>query len=150
MKIITKVAIALTTAVKVSILAKNGENIEKKLHDHTVMFLNSLKAHSPETVIAIEKVTDQPLDYSKAILDIEKAINQDQQVREAIQALVKAVEENNNQDITANINQENNKITPTLANETNSNTVYDNTIEKQVNFAQGNSNINIASQNITV
>ena len=143
-------AIALATGVVMKVLEKSGENLGENLHNKTYNFIRTLKPLSPNTVTALEKVPDQPLNYGEAILEVETAVKNDENLGNILQELVKAVEENDNQKIAKQINQELIKIAEILQNQDNSGAVYNNTIEKLVNLAQGNATINIESQTINL
>jgi len=148
--VLTTSAIALATGVIMKVLEKSGENIGESLHDKTYNFIRTLKNQSPDTVTAIEKVPDQPLDYGKAILAVVTAVKNDADLANILQELVIAVQENEDQKIAEKINEELSKIAEVLKNQNNSGAVYNNTIEKLVNLAQGNGNINIQNQTINL
>lgn len=150
MEIFTASAIALATGVTMKVLEKTGENIGEGLHEKTSNFIRFLKRQSPNTVTAIEESPNQPLNYGEAILEVETAVNNDENLAQALQELVKAVEENNNQKIAVQINQELSKIAEILKKKGNSSTIYQNKIEKLVNLAQGNATIKIDNQTINL
>ncbi len=55
-------------------------------------FLTSLKQVSPDTVTAIEKAPEQPLDYGQAILEVESVAKTSPELSQIITELVKAIE----------------------------------------------------------
>ncbi len=71
-------------------LEKTGEKVGETLWNKTGEFLVTLKKHSPHTVVAIEKAPSQPLDYGKAVLDVESAAKANPEVNQAVQELVAA------------------------------------------------------------
>ena len=150
MEPLTTAAIALGTAIAMKILEKTGENIGEAVHKKGFNFIRSLKPSSPDTTEAIEKASEQPLDYGKAVLGVETAFNQDQQVAQASQELLKAVDESKNEKLAQQIQEELKKIAEALRNQSGSGVTYNNTIEKLVNLAQGNATIHIEEQNITI
>lgn len=148
MEPLTTAAIALGTAIAMKILNKTGEDIGQAVHEKGSSFIRSLKPLSPDTTEAIEKVADQSLDYGKVVLEVETAFNKDQQVAQASQELLKAVDQNKNEKLAQQIQEELNKIAEALRNQSGSGATYNNTIEKLVNLAQGNATIHIESQTI--
>ena len=55
-------------------------------------FLTSLKQVSPDTVTAIEKAPEQPLDYGQAILEVESVAKTSPELSQIMTELVKAIE----------------------------------------------------------
>jgi hypothetical protein len=86
--------IAIGTVIATKALEKTGEKVGETLWDKSGKFLASLKEHSPGTVIAIEKAPEQPLDYGRAVLEVELAAKANPEVRQAVQELVAAAEVN--------------------------------------------------------
>lgn len=150
MEPLTTAAIALGTAIAMKILEKTGENIGEAVHKKGFNFIRVLKPSSPNTTEAIEKAPEQPLDYGKAVLEVETAFNSNKQVAQASQELLKAVDENKNEKLAQQIQEELNKIVEALRNQSGSGAIYNNTIEKLVNLAQGNATIQIESQTINL
>ena len=92
------IAMALAAVLGAKALEKTGENIGQVVWDKSAKFLESLKQESPDTVTAIEEVSEQPLDYGQAILEMqEAAANPD--VARTIRELAAAVEENSHPNI---------------------------------------------------
>jgi hypothetical protein len=88
----TTAAIAIGSVVATKALEKTGEKVGETLCQQTGNFLNSLKKESPDTVTAIEKAPEQPLDYGKAVLETEAAAKANPEVAQRMQELVAMVE----------------------------------------------------------
>jgi hypothetical protein len=88
----TTAAIAIGSVVATKALEKTGEKVGETLWQQTGNFLNSLKKESPDTVTAIEKAPEQPLDYGKAVLETEAAAKANPEVAQRMQELVAMVE----------------------------------------------------------
>lgn len=88
MEPLTAGAIAIGTVIATKVLEKTGEKVGETLWDKTGQFLVTLKKHSPHTVVAIEKAPQEPLDYGKAVLEVESAAKADPKVAQAVQELV--------------------------------------------------------------
>lgn len=80
-------AIAVGTIVATKALEKTTEKGTELLLDKAGKFLVTLKKHSPNTVVAIEKAPSQPLDYGKAVLEVESAAKANTEVAQAAQEL---------------------------------------------------------------
>jgi hypothetical protein len=94
MEPLTAGAIAIGTVIATKALEKTGEKVGETLWDKTGQFLVTLKKHSPQTVVAIEKAPSQPIDYGKAVLEVESAAIANTVVNQAVQELVTAAETN--------------------------------------------------------
>ncbi|WP_392476248.1 hypothetical protein [Nostoc sp. C110] len=90
MEPLTAGAIAIGTVIATKALEKTGEKVGEALWDKTAQFLVTLKKHSPDTVVAIEKAPSQPLDYGKAVLEVESAAKVNTEINQAVQELVAA------------------------------------------------------------
>ncbi len=90
MEPLTAGAIAIGTVIATKALEKTGEKVGETLWDKTGQFLVTLKKHSPHTVVAIEKAPSQPLDYGKAVLEVESAAIANPEVNQAVQELAAA------------------------------------------------------------
>jgi hypothetical protein len=88
----TTAAIAIGSVVATKALEKTGEKVGETLWQQTGNFLNSLRNESPDTVTAIEKASEQPLDYGKAVLETEAAAKANPEVAQRMQELVAMVE----------------------------------------------------------
>ncbi len=89
MEPLTTAAIAATKA-----LEKTTEKVTETLLDKTGKFLVTLKKQSPHTVTAIEKAPEQPLDYGKAVVEVESAAKANPEVNQAAQDLALLTENN--------------------------------------------------------
>jgi hypothetical protein len=92
MEPLTTAAIAIGSVVATKALEKTGEKVAETLWQQTGNFLNSLRNESPDTVTAIEKAPEQPLDYGKAVLETEAAAKANPEVAQRMQELVAMVE----------------------------------------------------------
>jgi hypothetical protein len=137
-------AIAVSSVVATKALEKTGEKVGEALWDKTGQFLLKLKKQSPHTVTAIEKAPDQPLDYGKAVLEVESAAKADPEIAQAAQELAAAAKAESNPNLTEVIRD----ITEALNSQSPTNQTSIETIEKIVNFAQRD--INIQSQTVQV
>ncbi|MFM7408510.1 MAG: hypothetical protein ACKO3K_18100 [Cuspidothrix sp.] len=87
---LTTGAVAIGTVLATKALEKIGENIGDSLSNKTKQFLELLKKQKPDTVTAIEKAPEQPLDYGQAVLEVEAAAKADPNVNQAIEELTAA------------------------------------------------------------
>ncbi|MBW4609026.1 MAG: hypothetical protein KME22_17915 [Hassallia sp. WJT32-NPBG1] len=94
MEPLTTAAIAIGTVVATKALEKTGEKVGEALWDKTGKFLVTLKKQSPHTVTAIEKAPEQPLDYGKAVVEVEWAAIANPEVNQAMQDLALSTENN--------------------------------------------------------
>lgn len=92
MEPLTTAAIAIGSIIATKALEKTGEKVTETVWEKTGKFLNSLKQISPETVTAIEKAPEQPLDYGQAVLDVESVAKTSPELAQIMSELVKAVE----------------------------------------------------------
>ncbi|MEH2042559.1 MAG: hypothetical protein V7L12_04480 [Nostoc sp.] len=90
MMILETAAIAVGTIIATKALEKTTEKVTETLLDKTGKFLVTLKKQSPHTVVAIEKAPEQPLDYGKAVLEVESAAKANAEVAQAMQELAAA------------------------------------------------------------
>jgi hypothetical protein len=88
----TTAAIAIGSVVATKALEKTGEKVGETLWQQTGNFLNSLRNESPDTVTAIEKTPERPLDYGKAVLETEAAAKANPEVAQRMQELVATAE----------------------------------------------------------
>ncbi|AVH69819.1 hypothetical protein [Nostoc sp. 'Lobaria pulmonaria (5183) cyanobiont'] len=88
--ILETAAIAVGTIIATKALEKTTEKVTETLLDKTGKFLVTLKKQSPHTVVAIEKAPEQPLDYQKAVLEVELAAKANPEVAQAAKELVEA------------------------------------------------------------
>ena len=87
---LTTAAVALGTVVGTKVLEKTGENVGQALWDKVAKFLESLKQESPDTVTAIERASEQPLDYGEAVLEIESAAKTNSEIARNLEELAAA------------------------------------------------------------
>jgi hypothetical protein len=90
MEPLSTAAIAIGTVVATKALEKTGEKVGEALWNKTGKFLVTLKKHAPNTITAIEKAPEQPLDYAEAVVAIESAAQLDIGVNQAMHELVAA------------------------------------------------------------
>ncbi|MBW4479964.1 MAG: hypothetical protein KME54_24775 [Tolypothrix brevis GSE-NOS-MK-07-07A] len=90
MEPLSTAALAIGTVIATKALEKTGEKVGEALWDKTGQFLVTLKKHSPHTITALEKVPEQPLDYGKAVVEVEAAARENPEVHQAVQELVAA------------------------------------------------------------
>lgn len=144
MEPLTTAAIAIGTVVATKALEKTGENVGEALWDKTGKFLVTLKKQSPHTVTAIEKAPEQPLDYGKAVVEVESAAKANPEVAQAAQELAAAAKAEPLPNLTKVLQD----IAEALKSQSSTNQIRIETIEKLVNFAQGD--INVETQNINI
>ncbi|HAA27927.1 MAG TPA: hypothetical protein DCE56_10030 [Cyanobacteria bacterium UBA8553] len=77
------VGTAIVTTLATKALEKTGEKIGEQVFDATGKFLSQLRSKSPDTATAIELAEQQPLDYGKAVLEVQEAAK-DPEVAQAI------------------------------------------------------------------
>ena len=144
MEPLTAGAIAIGTVIATKAVEKTGEKVGEALWDKTGQFLVTLKKHSPHTAVAIEKAPTQSLDYGKAVLEVESAAIAHPEINLAVQELVASATANP----PLNLAQVLQDIAQTLKSQSPQNQTWISTIEKIVNFAQRD--INIQNQNISI
>ncbi|MEH2193236.1 MAG: hypothetical protein V7K98_11435 [Nostoc sp.] len=92
--ILETAAIAIGSIIATKALEKTTEKVTGVLLDKTGQFLVTLKKHSPDTVAAIEKALDQPLDYGKAVLEVQSAAQANPEVAQGVEELALLTENN--------------------------------------------------------
>ncbi|BAT55948.1 unknown protein [Nostoc sp. NIES-3756] len=100
MEPLSTAAIAIGTVIATKALEKTGENVGEALWNKMSNFLVTLNKHSPQTVVAIEKAPEQPLDYGKAVIDVESAAKASPEVNQAVQELAAAAKAETNSKFT--------------------------------------------------
>ncbi len=141
---LTGAAIAVGSIIATKALEKTGEKVGEKVWQQTGKFLTSLKQVSPDTVTAIEKAPEQPLDYGQAILEVESVAKTSPELSQIITDLVDIVES----EPLPNLKDILNNIAKGLQSQSSGQKTHIKTIEKIVNFSQRDININ--EQNITM
>jgi hypothetical protein len=96
MEPLTTAAIAIGSVVATKALEKTGEMVGEALWNKTGEFLVKLRKHSPNVVAAIEKAPDEPLDYGKAVLEVEAAAKANPEVAQAAQEVATAAQAETN------------------------------------------------------
>ncbi|MHC5777321.1 hypothetical protein [Nostoc sp.] len=105
MEPLTTAAIAIGSIIATKALEETTEKVTGTLLDKTGKFLVTLKKHSPYTVAAIEKAPKQPLDYGKAVLEVQSAAQANPEVAQAAQELVQAAKAEPNPNFIQSIQQ---------------------------------------------
>jgi hypothetical protein len=93
---LTLAATAIAATIMTKFWEKTGEKLGEKVFTESEKFLGALNKKSPETVTAIEKSSEQPLDYGQAVLEVQALAARDSEIAEAIQSLVLVAEEESN------------------------------------------------------
>ncbi|MBO3462677.1 hypothetical protein G7B40_002015 [Aetokthonos hydrillicola Thurmond2011] len=106
MEPLTASAIAIGSVVATKALEKTGEKVGEALWDKTHQFIVKLNKHSPNTVVAIEKVPEQALDYGKAVLEVESAAKANPELAQAAQELATAAKAEPNPKFIQSIEQQ--------------------------------------------
>ncbi len=132
MEPLTASAIAIGTVIATKALEKTGEKVGEALWEKTDKFLIKLKQQSPQTVTAIEKAPEQPLNYGKAVVEVESAAQTNPDVNQAMQELAAAAKAEPNPKIVEIVNMPN----------------LQKLADKIVNYSQGD--IKIETQNINI
>ena len=132
MEPLSTAAIAIGSVVATKALEKTGEKVGEALWDKTGKFLVTLKKHSPHTITAIEKAPVQPLDYGKALVEVESAARANPEVNQAMEEVAAAAKAETNSKFTEIINAPN----------------LQKLADKIVNYA--GRDINIDTQNISI
>ena len=96
MEPLTLAAIAVATTIMSKALEKTGDKLGEKVYEQTEKFVTSLKNKSPQTITAIENIPEAPLDYGRAVLDIEELAKADPEVAEDLKILAAVATEDPN------------------------------------------------------
>ena len=96
MEPLSTAAIAIGSVVATKALEKTGEKVGEALWDKTGKFLVTLKKHSPHTITAIEKSSVQPLDYGKAVVEVESTARANPEVKQAMEEVAIAAKAETN------------------------------------------------------
>lgn len=98
-------AIAVATTVVTKALEKTGEKLGERAFELSERFLKSLRGKSPSTALAIEKASQEPLDYGQAALEISALARTDSTFADTIQALAAVAEEEENTKLSGTIQE---------------------------------------------
>lgn len=137
-------AIAIGSLVATKILEKAGEKVGETLCDKTSSFFATLNQQSPETVTTIERALEEPIYYGNAVLEVRSVAQVNPKVNQAMEELAVAAKAEPN----ANLKKTLQDIASILESQSSLNSTQISTIEKIVNFAQRD--INIENQNVTI
>ena len=96
MEPLSTAAIAIGSVVATTILKEAGKEVGKALGEKTVKFLSILKKQSPDTATAIEKAPKEPLDYDKAVQEVESAALANPEVNQAMEEVAAAAKAEEN------------------------------------------------------
>ena len=107
MEPLSTAAIAIGSVVATKALEKTGEKVGEALWDKTGKFFVTLKKHSPHTITAIEKAPIQPIDYGKAVVEVEAAAKENSEVNKAMEEVAVAAKAETNPKITEIVNMPN-------------------------------------------
>jgi hypothetical protein len=144
MEPVTMTAGAIATLVLVKATEKAGEKLGELIVDKAGKLLSLLKSKLPNTATAIELSQQQPLDYNKAVLELEAAMK-DPEVAKAVEEVDTAVKADPE---VAKLVED---VANTLKSKSPSTQNFMNIVEKVVNFAQGDkASIVIENQNINI
>jgi hemolysin activation/secretion protein len=94
------VATAIASSVMTKFWEKNGEIIAEETFAASKHFTQKLREKVPNTSTAIERVTEEPLDYGRAILEVEAITKTDIDLLEAAQRLANAAVQDSNPQLT--------------------------------------------------
>jgi dephospho-CoA kinase len=97
---LTVAATAIAATVMTKALEKTGEKLGEKVFDQSEKFLNLLRLRSPSTASAIQKASEEALDYGLAVLEVEALAKADTELANTIQILVEVAEEDPNTKLT--------------------------------------------------
>jgi hypothetical protein len=89
---LTSAVITVSSIIVTKALEKTGEKVGENVWEKMGKFLTFLKQVSPQTVTAIEKAPEEPLDYGKAILEVESVVKTSPELSQIMSELVKAIE----------------------------------------------------------
>jgi hypothetical protein len=87
MEPLTLAATAVATTIMTKAFEKTGEKLGEKVVDQSGKFLSSLGHRSPKTVEAIELASEHPLDYGKAVLEVNALAKADPEIAGEMQVL---------------------------------------------------------------
>ena len=132
--------VTVGSIVATKTLEKTGEKAGEALFEKTKNFLSLLKKQSPDTVTAIEKAPEQPLDYGQAVLEVKAAARENPEVAQMMESLVTTIQAEKLPNLEPILQE----IAQALKSHPATSETFN--IEKVVNFAKGN--ISIDTQTI--
>ncbi|MDF5729993.1 MAG: hypothetical protein PUP92_18765 [Rhizonema sp. PD38] len=143
MEPLTAAGLAIATVITTKAIEKTGEKVGETLWNQTGKFLVTLTKHSLYTVVALEKAPSQPLDYRKALSEVELAAAKHPEVNQAMQELAAAAKDD------AKVNQAMQEwadiiVREALKSQSSTNQIF----EKIINYAHGDVNIQNQTNNI--
>lgn len=97
--------IAVSTTVMTKALEKTGEKLGERGFELSEKFLKSLKGKSPSTALAIEKASQEPLDYGQVALEVSALARKDSGFADTIQTLAAVAEEEENTRLSGTIRE---------------------------------------------
>ncbi|MFP5272144.1 hypothetical protein [Coleofasciculus sp.] len=103
MEPLTLSAAAIATLVITKAFEKTGEVLGEKALAQGGKLVTLLKARFPNADAALARVEEQPEDWGEAVLELEAAAQQDQEVAQAVQDVATAAQENANGEILAQL-----------------------------------------------
>lgn len=97
MEPITLAATAIAATVMTKFWEKTGEKLSEELFEKSEYFYESLKQKSPKTALAIEKSSQVPLDYGRAVLEVREIAEQDTELTRKMKTLAVAARQEPNE-----------------------------------------------------
>lgn len=104
MEPLSTAALAIATVITTKALERTGEKVGEALFDKTNKFIVTLNKHAPHTITAIEKAAEKPLDYGKAVLEVESAAKANPEVKRAMEDVATAAKAETNSKVADKIN----------------------------------------------
>ena len=105
-------ATAIAATIMTKFWEKTGEQLSEELFEKTEKFYKSLKKKSPQTALAIEQSQEHPLDYGKAVIDVEVLSQTDGELQESVKALAAAAEAEQNPKLTELVKEVSQNVNP--------------------------------------
>lgn len=96
MEPITLAATAIAATVMTKFWERTGEKLSEELFERSENFYESLKQKSPETALAIERSPQSPLDYGRAVLEVNAIAEQDISLLKEMEVLAMAAQQEPN------------------------------------------------------
>jgi hypothetical protein len=105
-------ATAIAATIMTKFWEKTGEQLSEELFEKTEKFYKSLKKKSPKTALAIEQSQKQPLDYGKAVIDVEVLSQTDGELQASVKELASAAEAEQNPQLAELVQEVSQNIDP--------------------------------------